>query len=162
MRSDDGVAGLGPDLRYGAAQTGTDDDGVVLVRVAADGAVLAVEINRRWGERLRGVDALAAAVLAAYRQALLKRMAARLVNGPTVAETPERPGVDDPGWLRGVRDALDRAHQQLTAVPRDETVTGPARLVRVAGGAAAEREPGRVAEDARIALDRARNPRRPS
>ncbi|MFI1991937.1 hypothetical protein [Actinoplanes sp. NPDC020271] len=78
----------GPDLRAGAAQTGVDDDGVVLVRVGADGSVTAVEVSRRWAERLREPEALAAAILTAYRQALLKRMAARLITDPGGGAVP--------------------------------------------------------------------------
>lgn len=141
MRSDEVVAALGPDLRSGAVQTGADDDGVVLVRVAADGAVVAVEISPRWGERLRGADALAAAaVLGAYRQALLKRMAARLINGPVAVSPPvaERPDVEDEGWLEGVRESLERTYRQLAAIsralPRDEVVSGPGADRPGAGG----------------------------
>jgi hypothetical protein len=171
--SADVVAMLGPDLRPGAPQVGVDDDGVVRVRVAADGGVAGVQISPRWRDRLRGADALAAAVLAAYRQALLKRMAARLVNGPGPSpEAPSRTDVADEGWLEGIREALERTYRQLAEVsrprPPEQVVTGPARIVRVrvAGSAAAElsidapraadRDPDLVAEDARAALDRVR------
>ncbi|MFC3986984.1 hypothetical protein [Actinoplanes siamensis] len=56
---------------------------------------------------LSGSDALVAAVLAAYRQALLKRMAARRMRGEA---EPPLPGLDD-RWLAGVRAALDRLHR---------------------------------------------------
>ncbi|BCY10428.1 hypothetical protein [Actinoplanes sp. L3-i22] len=121
----------GPDLRPGAMQAGVDDDGVVLVRVAPDGGVAAVEISPRWRERLPGVDALAAAVLGAYRQALLNRMAARLMSGSAAEPPGPRPDVGDEGWLAGVRDALDRTYRQLAEVPRADVATGPARIVRV-------------------------------
>ncbi|WIM92708.1 hypothetical protein ACTOB_004661 [Actinoplanes oblitus] len=170
IRVDDVVTALGPDLRPGAEQVGTDDAGLVRVRVTAEGGVSAVEIAGRFA----GVDALAAAILGAYRQALLKRMAARLVGDAAPAPAARRddaPDVTDERWLEWVRDALDRADRQLTAMgrarPAADEITGPGRYVRVrvAGGVvtdvfidaphAAERSPQAVAADARSALDRA-------
>ncbi|MCW2143049.1 hypothetical protein BXY51_007641 [Actinoplanes cyaneus] len=98
--------GPGPDLRPGAAQTGTDDDGVVLVQVAADGGV-AVEVSAGAAERLRGADALVAAILGAYRQALLKRMAVQAMD--TRAAPGALPDVTDERWRDGVREALEQA-----------------------------------------------------
>jgi hypothetical protein len=99
--------GPGPDLRPGAAQTGTDDDGVVLVRVAADGGVAAVEVSAGAAERLRGADALVAAVLGACCQALLKRMAVQAMD--TRAAPGALPDVTDERWRDGVREALEQA-----------------------------------------------------
>ena len=83
----------------------------------------------------------------------------------------DAPGLTDERWLDWVRDALDRADRQLTAMgrarPAAEEITGPDRFVRVrvAGGVvtdvfidaphAAERAPDAVAADARSALDQA-------
>ncbi|BCJ48148.1 hypothetical protein GCM10010168_25080 [Actinoplanes ianthinogenes] len=160
IRVGDVVAALGPDLRPGAEQFGVDDAGVVKVRVTAEGGVSGVEIAGRFP----GVDALAAAILGAYRQALLKRMAARLVHGAGPAAAPD---VTDERWLAWLRDALDRADRQLTAMgrarPYADEFTGPGHCVRVrvAGGVVtdvfidAPRPPEVVAADARSALDQA-------
>ncbi|AEV85257.1 hypothetical protein ACWT_4237 [Actinoplanes sp. SE50] len=113
----DTAPGLGPDLHPGAAQSGADDDGLVRVRLGPDGRMLSLEVDARWPDRLPGPEALTAAILTAYRQALLKRMAARLLTDPAAAPLPD---VTDAHWLAGIRDALDGTLRRICP-------TGPAR-----------------------------------
>jgi hypothetical protein len=173
MRLDDVIAEVRPDLRSGADQEGTDDTGTVRVRVAPGRGVTEVEIGRWWRDRL-SMAGLGPAVLAAYYQAAQRRLVAQQVNGPPPARSAEayaRPDIADAGWDAWVRTSLERAQRLLDESPprvvTEQTITGPARYVRIRTAAgvavevlvddtrAAENAPELVAADLRTALDRA-------